>query len=397
MTQADFSRNSSSPWKQKWDLDPEVTYLNHGSFGPSPRVVCESRESWTRRLEQQPMRFFLDEMEQELQAAYESLANFVKCSPDELLFVPNATVAMNILAKSLSFSSGDEILCSDQEYGAVLRIWREVCKSHDATLKVQPIPWDNLPAETVAERFLEGTTSRTRLILISHVTSPTAVIFPVREICQQAKHLRIPVCIDGPHAPAMLPLNLSELNCDFYTASCHKWLSAPFGSGFLYARKKYHQRLSPLVRSWGGNLSGREVHWRDEFTWFGTFDPAPYLAIPTAISFLKNIGLKVFRHRTHQLISRAREMIEEITGLPALRLDATASMGSMIALPLPAIDWKPKHPAEKDPLQTEFREKHQLEIPITHWKDQRLMRVSCHLYNDEADLHYLADLLGKLL
>src|SRR6185369_17376766 len=185
------------------------------------------------------------------------------------------------------------------------------------------------------ERVISGVTPRTRLIVVSHVTSPTAVILPVAEICRRAKELGVPVCIDGPHAPAAVPIDLREIKCDFYTASCHKWLSAPFGSGFLYVHPRHQPRISPHMVSWGRSLSGRPAIWQDELNWLGTRDPAPLLAIPAAIEFLEYVGLVTFRRRSHDLVCYAREKIIGITKLAPLVPDSTEWFGPMLALPRP--------------------------------------------------------------
>lgn len=378
----------------EWNIAEGVTYLNHGSFGPSPRCVREARHDWTEKLERQPMDFYLRQMEPALDAAAEKLGRFFGADGNDLLFCDNATVAMNIVADSFPLHPGDEVLFTNQEYGAVMRIWRRACDRAQANIVVQPMPRPVTSAEEQVAGLLAGVTERTKLIVVSHITSPTAVIFPVEAICREAKKRGVPVCIDGPHALAMIDVNLRKLDCDFYCASGHKWLSAPFGSGFLFVAKRWQQKLSPPVMSWGGSLSGRPAHWQDEFRWLGTRDPAPFLAMPTAIEFLGQFGLEEFRSQTHELARYARQRIAELTGLEPPIPDSREWYGSMIALPL-----RPNGPAPKqgirDQLQNPLWEKHGIEIPIVHWHGERLIRVSCHLYNTREHIDRLCDALRE--
>ena len=196
-----------------------------------------------------------------------------------------------------------------------MRIWRRACDRAQANIVVQHLPRPVTSADEQVAALLAGVTEHTKLIVVSHITSPTAVILPVAEICREAAKRGVAVCIDGPHALAMVDINLRKLGCDFYCASGHKWLSAPFGSGFLFVAKRWQQKLSPPVMSWGGSVSGRPAHWQDEFRWLGTRDPAPFLAIPTAIEFLEQFGLEEFRSQTHELARYARQRIVELTGL----------------------------------------------------------------------------------
>lgn len=383
--------------KAEWSLRPGVVYLNHGSFGPSPRPVIEAREAWSRRLEAEPMDFFVRTLEADLDAAAGELGRFVGADGDGLVFVPNATVAMNLVAANVRLRPGDEVLATNHEYGAVLRIWRETCRAAGAELVIRRLPEFLDSDEEIAETFLGGMTDRTRLMVVSHVTSPTAVILPVKAICEGARRRGVPVCIDGPHAPATVDVNLAALGCDYYCASLHKWLSAPFGSGFLYVAKRHRQGFRPVVTSWGGSLGGRPASWKDEFTWSGTYDPAPYLAVPEAIRFLERVGVERFRRRTHALTRSVRERVVARTGIKPFVADTPRRYGSMIALPLPPLDGFEGGHGRADPLQLRLWQEHRIEVPVMHWGGHRLLRVSCHLYNTEEDLDRLTAALREAL
>lgn len=383
--------------RSAWSLPDDVCYLNHGSFGPSPRVVQDARNRWSAELERQPMDFFLRRMEGHLAEAAARLGRFVGAEPSELGFVDNATVGMNVVAASVKLSHGDEVLLTNHEYGAVLRIWRRACQGAGANVVVASLPDPLESHEAVVDALFASVTERTRLIVVSHITSPTAVILPVEAICRAARERGIPVCIDGPHAIAMVPVNLRKIGCDYYCASGHKWLSAPFGSGFLYVAGRRHRELVPPVMSWGRSVEGLPPRWQDEFHWLGTRDPATFLAIPAAIDFLESHGIGSFRTRTHALAREARSQLAELTGLSPFVPDDPAWFGSMVTCPLPLSSAGPPTAGGRDELQDALWERHRIEIPIVWWHGRRFIRVSCHLYNDAADLDRLIGALRELL
>ena len=399
--------NFVPPPRSARSIPEDVTYLNHGSFGPAPRVVQECREEWSRRLERQPMDFYLRQMEPALDDAITKLARFVGADPRDMAFVDNATVAMNVVAETIPLQAGDEVLLNDHEYGAVFRIWRQRCDQVGARVVTAKLNLKARPSEpsessprlpdplddkgAVLESIFAAVTDRTKLIVVSHITSPSAVVLPVTEICRLARSRGIPVCIDGPHAIAMRDVNLREVDCDFYCASLHKWLSAPCGSGFLYVKRERQRGLKSHMTSWGRSLSGRSERWQDQLNWLGTRDPAPFLAVPAAIEFLEQVGIDGFRQWTHQLAQTARQKIEAHLGQHAWIPDSPEWYGSMIAIPLGDDHWKKPKPNAMHPLQQALRERFQIEIPITNCCDQSFLRVSCHLYNTEADIDRLID------
>jgi len=390
----------AEPYSQHWSLLQDVTYLNHGSFGPSPKVVQSARQEWSQLLEREPMDFFVRQMEGLLEQAADRLGRFIGAAGDNLIFVDNATAAMNIVAASIELKPNDQVLFTDHEYGAVLRLWRRVCRQAGAEIVVQPLPDPLVSEDEIVETLMGGVTDHTRLIVTSHITSPTAVILPVEKICRAARDQGVPVCVDGPHAVAMIPLDLKSIGCDYYTASCHKWLSAPFGSGFLYVADRRKQSIQPAVVSWGGSLGGLPADWKDEFNWIGTRDPAGYLAVPAAIEFLESVGLNHFRASTHELARDARLRIAALTGLEPLVPDESRWYGSMVTLPLPEEQSADKQKSRiplQDPLQAKLWEQHRIEVPIMHWKGRRLIRVSCHLYNTTADIDRLCAALEDFL
>lgn len=405
--------DDSFPPRAAWSIPDDVVYLNHGSFGATPVVVQQAREEWSRRLARQPMDFFLKQMEPALDAAAAALGKFIGADPRDLVLVDNATVAMNIVAENVSLAAGDEVILNDHEYGAVMRIWRQKCDEVGARLVIvrlgdvddsrNSFESDSVrmtrltqPAD-VTEPIMNAVTDRTKLIIVSHVTSPSAIVFPVAEICRRAKSLGIPVCVDGPHAVAMQDIDLRKIDCDFYCASLHKWMSAPFGAGFLFVRRVRQPTLRGHMTSWGRSLGGFPARWQDQLNWLGTRDPASLLAVPAAIQFLEKVGLRQFRERTHDLARVARLKLELFFGQAAWVPDVPAWYGSMATIPLPSHIAKKRKPNAMHPLQRSLREEFQIEVPITECRGTSLMRVSCYLYNTQSDLDRLMAALEELI
>ncbi|MDB5384614.1 MAG: Isopenicillin-N epimerase, partial [Planctomycetaceae bacterium] len=382
---------AASSWSEAWSLRPGVAFLNHGSFGLVPRTVQFARQKWQQRLYAEPVDFYVRQVEAELSLVAKSVGRLMGAPAKDLVFVDNATIAMNIVAQSLPLNPGDQVLLTDHEYGAVRRIWQKRCDKTGAKLVIQALPEPLESASDLVDCLFSAVTPQTKLIVFSQMTSPTAVILPAKEICQRAREARILTCIDGPHALATMPLNLEKLGCDFYCASCHKWLCAPNGSGFLYVAKKHQGKLAPLVVSWGGSVAGLPATWQDEYNWLGTRDSTAILSIPSAIEFLEQAGWTTFRESTHDLAQVARQRVSELTGLAPLVPDSAEWYGPMISLPLPLQGLSAPEQGHRDPLHDKLWSEYQIEIPITWWRGKRLLRVSCHLYNTTDDIDRLVD------
>ena len=372
-----------------WDLPEDVTYLNHGSFGYPPRCVVEVQQFWQRVAAHNPMAMFVDHFEPQYLAVRDRLADFVGAGRGNLVLVENATYGMNVVARCFELGPGDEVLLNEHEYGAVKRIWQHACLRSGARLVETPIDLPVESEEHLADAVLAGATERTRLIVVSHVTSPSALTLPVKEICRRAAERGIRTCIDGPHAVAMLPLDIPSLGCDYYTASCHKWLSGPFGTGFLYVRPELQEQIEPLVVSWGRLLPGELESWQQWFIWLGTRDVSAMLALPTAIDFLESIGLERFRTRTHHLASYARAKLLELPGTTAISPDGPSWYGPMVAV---------RHPyPEALELRNRLRKVHRIEGVLSPWHGESLIRVSCHLYTQPSEIDRLVTVLRNEL
>jgi isopenicillin-N epimerase len=395
-----------APIAARWQIRSGTIYLNHGSYGPPPDAVRLARRQWIDRLDEDPVDFFNRHFERELFAARDRLAKFVGTSGENLIFVENATAGMNVVASSFRLAAGDEVLATDHEYGAVLRIWDRACREAGAILKIVELPLLFTSADETTAAIFAAANKRTRLLIASHITSTTAVTLPIDRICMEARRRGIATAIDGPHALAQLPLAIDSLGCDFYAASCHKWLSASLGSGFLYVGPLFQQFSRPPELSWGRIQPTPVERWSDEFVWTGTRDPSANLTVPTAIDFLEKIGLEEFRARTHWLAQYACRRLVELTGLEPIVPDDEAWYSAMAHVPLPP---RRKSPAEdaaeraKLPhsvvnlLQHALWRDFGIEVPIVEFRGRRYIRVSCHLYNDVRQIDRLVEGLGQLL
>jgi isopenicillin-N epimerase len=357
--------------KELFLLDPEVAFLNHGSFGATPRPVFEAYQRYQRELERNPVEFLGRRFPDLIDAARLRLADYVGADPDGLVFVPNATAGVNVVARSLRFRPGDEVLASDREYGAVDIVWRFVCERAGASHVRRP------PGE-----LWNAVTERTRVISISHVSSPTAEILPIEELCRRAREAGILTVVDGAHGPGQLPLELDALGADAYAGNCHKWLCGPKGAGFLWAAPGLRDWLEPLIVSWDWE---RETVFAARHRWQGTRDPAACLAVPDAIDFLAEHDWDAVRARCHLLAAEAQRAIAELAGVEP----PPGPFAQMSAAQLPACD--------PDDVQRRLREEHRVEVVCREWEGRPLIRVSFQGYNDERDLERLLAALPAAL
>lgn len=374
-------------------LDPEIIFLNHGSFGACPQPVFATYQEWQRRLEQQPVKFLGREIRELDCQARQALADYLHTAAENLVFVPNATHGVNIIAHSMALGPGDEILTSDHEYGACDYTWEFICKKTGARTIHQPIPLPARSAEEIVEQFWQGVTPHTRLIYLSHITSPTALRLPVEAICARARQAGILTLVDGAHAPGQIPLDLQATGADWYVGNCHKWMLAPKGAGFLYSRPEVQPLVEPLVVSWGYHATPETTsgtQFLDYLGWTGTRDPAAYLTVPAAIQFMQAHNWEAVRQECHALL---RQAIEEICTLvhmePLYSLDSDQYFQMGIA-PLPP-------ETDINGLKTSLYDEFRIEVPLTEWNGQKFMRISIQAYNTAADINMLLQALQILL
>lgn len=377
--------------KKLFLLDPKIHFLNHGSFGATPRPVFEEYQRWQMRLERQPVLFLGREFDGLLLEARRVLAEFIHAEAGELVFVPNATHAVNIVARSLPLGAGDEILSSEHEYGACEFAWELACRKSGARLVRQPMPLPLRDPAQAAEALWAGVTPRTRVLFLSHITSPTALRLPVETLCARARAAGIWTVIDGAHALGQIPLDMAAIGADFYTSNAHKWLCAPKGAAFLFARRGVQALIEPLVVSWGFHAplsSGSQLV--DCLQWTGTNDPAAYLSVPAAIRFQQENDWERVRAVCRKLLTGALIRLSDLTGLEALAPLSPALTLQMAAAPLPAA-------SDLTALKARLYEEFQVEVPLIEWRGQKLMRISVQGYNSAADVEALLAGVGQCL
>ena len=377
-------------------LDPEVRFLNHGSYGACPAEVFAQYQAWQRQLERQPVAF-LDPMRGYgtwMREARVALAGELGATPDDLVGVMNATVGLNIVAQSLPLQPGDEILTTDHEYAALEKTWAYVARRTGAVIKTITVPLPMVNEAAFAAALVDGMTDRTRVLFLSHITSATALVFPIENAITEARKRGIWSVIDGAHVPGHIPLNLNVLGADFYSGNCHKWLMAPKGSAFLHVRPEWQNMMNPLVIShgWaaepGPNGAFGNSTFIDSIEMQGTRDPAAWLTVPAAIRFRHEhdwdrvaAGCSALMHDTAQRIARR-------TGLAPFSSRAFCSP-QMVAMPIP--------PCEPLELQKALLDQFRIEMPVFRWKDHHIARLSVQGYNTQAEMDALVEGLTSLL
>ena len=376
--------------KELFLLDPEVIYLNHGAFGACSRPVFEAYQRWQRELERQPVAFLGRRAPQLLSEARSALAGYLGCADDEVVYFPNPTTALNMVARSLDLQPGDEILASNHEYGAMDRTWRFLCSRSGAEYIQASIALPLSDPGQVVDSLWERVSDRTRAIFLSHITSPTAIRFPVEAVCARALEQGILTIIDGAHVPGQIDLDLSALGADFYAGACHKWLCAPKGASFLYARREAQDLLEPLVVSWGWEADKPgPSQFVDHHEWQGTHDLAAFLSVPAAIQFQREHDWPEVQRRCHQLALDLRQRLLEMLCLPGLTPAGEDWFAQMFAVQLPDLD--------PETLQRKLLEEHNIEVVAHCWNQLPLLRVSLQAYNDERDGAALLNALKQAL
>ena len=374
-------------------LDPQVIFFNHGSFGACPRPVFEKYQAWQRQLERQPVQFLGRELDNYLLQSRQVLGEYVHASVNDIVYIPNATHGVNIVARSLQLIPGDEILTTDHEYGACNFAWDFICQKTGAKYIHQAIEVPTTNQQEIVDQLWQAVSPRTKVIFISHITSPTSLTLPVQLVCQRAYEAGIITVIDGAHAPGQLSLDLSSLQVDFYIGNCHKWMLSPKGAGFLYARPEVQNLVEPLIVSWGYQSkfsSPRESEFIDFLQWTGTKDPTAALCVPYAIEFMKENHWDDVQVRCHNLLHSAFEQICDQTGLSPLYPLDSDFYHQMGTIPLP----KMKDLTE---LKARLYHKYRIEIPCYEWNDRHFLRLSIQGYNSEDEIDLLVCALNKLI
>jgi isopenicillin-N epimerase len=391
-----------------WRLDPEVTFLNHGSYGACPEPVLEVQRALRDRMEAEPVRFLSGELPGLLAQAREGVGRFLSADPEGIAFVTNATTGVNTVLQALRFEPGDELLTDDHEYNATINAMRAVAARDGAQVVVAPIPFPIAGPEEALASLLDAVTDRTRLLVVSHVTSPTGLILPVAELVAEMDRRGIDTLVDAAHAPGMLPVGVGRLGAAYWTGNGHKWMCGPKGTAVLWVREDRRDEIHPLVVSHGANepLAGR-TRFRHEFDWVGTSDPTGYLTLPAAIEWMDRCaipdggGWPAVMAANHDLVLEGRGIVAAALGVEPPAPDTM--LGSMAALPLPGVDGDVAATAFGAALEAEDR----IQVPVGPWPvraaqrdgslPQALIRISAQRYNEAADYERLADALTRRL
>jgi len=373
--------------RHEWDLDPDFLTLNHGSYGATPRVVLAEQDRWRRRMEAQPTRFFFLELPGALREAAGRLASFLGAKADDIAFVPNATTGCNAVLRSLRLQAGDEVLHVSHIYNAVRNTIGHLAGQAGATAVVAEIPFPRPDAATILANIERAITKRTRIAVIDHITSPSGLVLPIADIIRLCHGAGVPILIDGAHGAGQVPLDLPALGADWYVGTCHKWLSAPKGCGFLYARADRRAELHPVTISHGYGQG-----FTAEFDWTGTTDPSAYLALPAAIDLFERLGGVALMARNKALVTEAAILLASALDTETGALPEMIGSMSSVRLPLGIESTRFEAVRVRRALQAA-----NVDSPVHPLAGGMWLRLSAYAYNEIADYERLTVLLRKEL
>jgi isopenicillin-N epimerase len=387
-----------SRFRARWALARRIVFLNHGSFGACPKPILKLQSELRARMEAEPVQFLWRHFEERLDPARAELARFLGARERDLVFVTNTTSGVNAIVRSFKFRPGDELLTTDHDYNACRNVLVETARRTGAKLIAAEIPFPVRDDDEIVESVLRAVTSRTRLAMIDHVTSHTALILPIERIVRALEERGVDTLVDGAHAPGMVPIDLTSLRPGYYTGNLHKWVCAPKGAAFLWAREDKQEGLQPAVISHGNNRPRRGyTPFQDRFDWAGTFDPTPWLCVGDALRWMAQLlpgGWRELRRRNRDLVIAGRQLLCE-------RLEVAAPcpekmLGSMATVSLPRRFQGKKTSGKIDAEQLRLYDEFGIEVPLLHIGDRRWFRVSAQIYNSRAEYEYLAAALQTL-
>lgn len=371
-------------------LRKDITFLNFGSFGACPKPIFEDYQKWQYELEKEPVQFITVDGLKYLKQSREALAAFVNCDADDLVYVSNPSYAVNAIAKSFELQKGDEVLTTDLEYGACDKIWNYYCKQKGAKYIRQHITLPLTTKERFVEEYFNGVSTKTKLIFISHITSTTGLIFPIKEICEEAKRKGIMTFVDGAHAPGHVSLNLSELKADFFTGACHKWMMTPKGCSFMYVKREFQKMIDPLVISWGYEaMFPSHSQFLDYHQTNGTRDYSAFLTVPKAIDFMTKNNWSDVSGRCKKLVRDNAQRFCELAGSAPLCPLTDEFLGQLFSIPIKS--------NEPEKLQRYLFEKYKIEIPVMRHGDKVYLRYSINAFNSQSDLDILYRAMKEIM
>jgi len=371
-------------------LNPDITFLNFGSFGACPKPIFYDLQKWQLELETEPVQFIAFKGFEYLKKSREALAQYINCPADDVVYTPSPSYAINIIAKSFKLNPGDEILATNIEYGALDRTWNYYCKKAGAKYVRQPITLPLTTKEKFIEDFFKGLTPKTKAIFISQITSTTALIFPVKEICEIAKAKGLFTIVDGAHVPGHIPLNLADLKADVYTGACHKWMCTPKGCSFLYVKKEFQPLFDPLIISWGyQSAAPSHSQFLDYNQIQGTRDFTAFLTVPKAIQFLQENNWDKVAAHCRTLAHKNYQRFCTLLGTQPLCPITDEFLGQMCSVPIKT--------TEPEKLQRLLYEKYKIEIPVMRQDNLVFIRYSIQVFNTQQHLDNLYNALTKII
>ena len=371
--------------------DPEIAYLNHGSFGACPKFIFNNYINLQKELEKNPIKFLDNDIQEKVIKSQTTLARFINCDEDDIVFFPNPTTAMNEVFRSLKLEENDEILSTNHEYGALNKAWNFITQKTGAKYIQSEISIPFKSHKEFVDRIESKINERTKVIYLSHITSATGLIFPVKEIIEIARKYGILSIIDGAHVPGHIDLDLSNLNPDIYTGTCHKWLLSPKGVSFLYVKKEIQNQIDPLIISWGYNNEKIErTRFQDEHLWQGTKDISPFLTLPKALEFREKYKWnEISIICKNRIIEFGNEIQREFSLNPVCEL-SSQFLGQMLSFNLNL------HVSKLEKIQNLLIED-KIVIPVFEWEENLLMRISLNGYNSENDIQRLFSTINKII
>ncbi len=387
-------------FKKLWLIDDEITFLNHGSFGATPKKILQKQAELRKIIEREPVKFFLRDYEEYYEKARSGLCSIVGVKEENIVFVPNATTGVNIALRSVPLKIGEEVIVTTQEYNACRNALNLISKERNFEIKEVDIPFPVKSSKEIIEKLLNAISKKTKFLLIDHIVSQTALVMDIKTIVREMKEKGVETIVDGAHTVGQIPVDIEEIAPAYFTSNCHKWLCAPKGSAFLYVREDFQKFTKPLVISHGANSQRRDkTRFFLEFLWTGTDDPTPFFVIPYAIDFLNSLfkgGLNEVMKRNRELCLKARNLICE--NLEIDKPSPDSMVGSMAAFPLKDSEVESKPPLFVDSLQDILFYKYKIEVPVIYFPKfpERLIRISSQVYNDFEDYKKLACALKEL-
>ena len=376
--------------KLQFLLDPEITFLNHGSFGACPKPIFEEFQRFQLELETEPVFFIQKKMSGYLKTAKQRLSKYIGCKPTDFFFTPNPTFAINTIMRSLHLNEGDEILTTNHEYGAMDRTWNFYCKKSGAKYIRQNIALPVVSKEQILKEFWSGYTSNTKIVFLNHISSATALIFPIKEICDKARELGLITIIDGAHVPGQMDLDITALNPDFYTGTLHKWMLAPKGSSFLYVKKEFQKMLDPLIVGWGyESVSPGESQFLDYQEFQGTREISAFLCTPKVIDFLVENDWKNEAKGCRKIVLDNYQRFCDLLHTQPICPITEEFLVQMASVPI-----RTSSPVE---LKELLFNKYKIEIPIMPLNGNYFIRYSINAYNSKDDLDVLYQALKEII